>query len=330
MARIAPLFALGLALVAVTGGCSETLDAGTNHKDGLLPVDERNPLVVINDWAYDNWFGEYAVLLANGGGPPLAGIIVNTTSVWPDIQKNVTGWRDLVAAARASGLQNLPDPQTSVGARLVMPPSGNIDDTHPNRSEGALFIVNESKTLSLPNRPMVVATGDGLTDVADAYLIDHSVTERVVVIASLGGTTASGASMGAPNGDEDPWADTIVANRFRYIQVSAFYNQQADVPAAKVAQLPANPFGAWMAAKQPNLWQWFPASDQVAVLAVGVPTFANSVARVAADPSLSAGATVGPGLGMAQEGRGWLVNGCDGQAASARLWELLSHMPPSP
>ncbi|HVY39197.1 MAG TPA: hypothetical protein VHM31_14730 [Polyangia bacterium] len=330
MVRPAPLFALGLALVVMTGACDETLDAGTNRQHGLLPVDERNPLVLINDWAYDNWSGEYAVLLANTGGPPLAGIIVNTTSVWGDIQKNVSGWRDLVAAARESGLQNIPDPQTSVGAKLVMPASGNIDDTRPNRSEGALFIVNQSKTLSLPNRPMVVATGDGLTDVADAYLIDHSVTERVVVVASLGGTTASGGSMNAPNGDEDPWADTIVANRFRYIQVSAFYNQQGDVPTAKVAQLPATPFGAWMAAKQPNLWQWFPASDQVAVLAVGIPTFASSVARVAADPTLPAGSTVGPGLGMSPYGQGWLVNGCDGQAPAKRLWEMLGKVSTGP
>ena len=127
---------------------------------------------------------------------------------------------------------------------------------------------------------MVVATGDGLTDVADAYLVDHSVTERVVVVASLGATIATGGNMDIPNGDTDPWADTIVANRFRYIQVSAFYNQQDDVPPAKVAQLPANPLGTWMAAKVP-VYPWNPASDQVAVLAVGVPTFATSVTRVA-------------------------------------------------
>ena len=322
MARLAPLFALGLALVAVTGGCSETLDAGTNREHGLLPVDERNPLVVMNDWPYDNWFGEYAVLLSSGAGPQLTGIIANTTPTWPDIQKNLTGWQDMVTAARASGIKNLPDPLPSVGAPLVMPASGDIDQTRPNRSRGALFIVDESKRVSLPNRPLVVATGDGLTDVADAYLVDPSVTERVVVVASLGGMTAAGANMGDPNGNADPWADTIVANRFRYVQVSAYYNQQGDVPAAKVAQLPANPLGTWMAGKQPNLWQWFPASDQVAVLAVGVATFASSVSRIAADPSVSAGSTAGPGLGIAPGGRGWLVTACDAKAASDRLWEL--------
>ncbi len=68
---------LALATAVVAGGCTETLDAGYNRPSGLLPVDERNPIILLNDGAYDNWSGEYAVLLANGGGSPLAGIIVN-------------------------------------------------------------------------------------------------------------------------------------------------------------------------------------------------------------------------------------------------------------
>ena len=62
--------------------CSETLDAGHNRPHGLLPVDERNPVILYqDDWSGD-WLGEYAVLLANTGGPPLAGIIVNTSPWW--------------------------------------------------------------------------------------------------------------------------------------------------------------------------------------------------------------------------------------------------------
>src|SRR6266567_2976420 len=77
---------LALAIAVIAGGCTETLDAGYNDPSGLLPVDQRNPLILLNDGAYDNWSGEYAVLLANGGGSPLAAIIVNETSAWPDIQ----------------------------------------------------------------------------------------------------------------------------------------------------------------------------------------------------------------------------------------------------
>src|SRR5665811_461001 len=127
----------------------------------------------------------------------------------------------VVAAATTSGLQNIPDPITSTESPLVMPASGDIDATQPNRSEGALFIVKASMSLGLPYRPLVIATGGALTDVADAYLLDHTVTQRVVVVSSLGGVSESGGNMGRPNGDADPWADTIVAERFRYIQVSA-------------------------------------------------------------------------------------------------------------
>ena len=215
----------------VTGGCSQTFDAGYDRPHGLLPVDERNPIILLNDGAYDNWSGEYAVLLANAGGSPLAGIIVNETSDWPDIDTNFGGYRDLVAAARASGLKDLPDPIASIGPPLVMPATGKIDDTQPNRSNGALTIVNTSKTLGLPYRPLVIATGGALTDVADAYLVDHTVTERVVIVSSLGSTSSTGGGMGVPNGQGDPWADVIVSSNFRYVQVSAWYDQLTDVPA---------------------------------------------------------------------------------------------------
>ncbi len=318
-----PLRLLALAALALACGCAETLDAGHDRPDGLLPVDERNPLVLINDGAYDNWFGEYAVLLAGSGGPPLAGIVVNSNSAWPDMQTNVQGYRDLVDAARASGLDNLPDPLASVESPLVAPASGQIDDTKPNRSEGALFIIDQSSRLALPYRPLVVATGGALTDVADAYLIDHTVTERVVVVASLGSVSSAGGGMGIPNGDGDPWADTIVAERFRYVQVSAFYDQLTDVPTSSLSDLPDNPLGSRIAAKQPNLWHWQPASDQVAVLAAGLPGFATKVERVSPAVPGGAAATAGPDLAMDPEGSNWLVTACNGAAATARFWQVL-------
>ena len=317
--------ASGLALAA----CGQTLDAGYDRPHGILPVDQRNPIILLNDGAYDNWSGEYAVLLANGGGSPLVGIIVDETSDWPDIQTNFGGYRDLVAAARESGLQNLPDPITSIGPPLVMPPTGNIDDTRPNRSNGALTIVNTSKTMGLPYRPLVIATGGALTDVADAYLVDHTVTERVVIVSSLGSTSSTGGGMGSPNGQGDPWADVIVASQFRYVQVSAWYDQLTDVPNSSLSKLPNNPLGAWIASKQPNLWQWSPASDQVSVLAVGLPAFATAIERVAPTGSLDAGrtgdagATAGPDLATDQSGPDWLVTACDGAAATSLFWKVL-------
>jgi hypothetical protein len=298
------------------------LDAGSDHPHGHLPVDERNPIVLVNDWAYDNWQGEYSVLLANGGGPDLAGIIVTTGTDWNDLDANVSGWRELVAAARESGLVNIPDPVASIGSPLVRPESGDIDATEANRSEGALFIVAASKRLSLPYRPLVVATGGRLTDVADAYLVDPTVVDRVVVVSSLGLLTESGGGMNYPNGDQDPWADAIVAERFRYVQVSAYYDQLTDVTDSSLPDLPANPLGDWIASKQPNLWEWEPASDQVSIVAVGLPSFATAVERVAFAP-VEADATTGPDLATDPNGSGWLVTECDGAVATAEFWRLL-------
>ena len=312
-----------IALALAAAGCTETFDAGATRQHGLLPVDERNPLVLVNDGAFDNWQGEYAVLLANGGGPKLAGIVVGTSGPWPDIDTNDTGWRDLVKAARASGLRDIPDPITSIGAPLKRPASGEIEATQPNRSGGALFILEAAARLSLPYRPLVVATGGRLTDIADAYLIDPTVADRVIVVSSMGTLSASGATMGAPNGEMDPWADSIVTARFRYVQVSAFYDQLADVPAARLSELPANELGAWIAAKQPGIWSIPEASDQVAVVAAGIPSFVTAVERVSAAGPVGAGATAGPDLSLNPQGSGWLVTGSAGTAATARFWELL-------
>jgi len=61
-----------LVVAATAIGCMETRDLGSTVPHGLLPVDERNPIVLLNDNAFDNWQGEYAILFANGGGPKLA------------------------------------------------------------------------------------------------------------------------------------------------------------------------------------------------------------------------------------------------------------------
>src|SRR5262245_10279404 len=130
--------ALALALT----GCTQTLDAGSSRSHGPLPVDERTPVVLSNDGAYDNWQGEYAMLLANAGGPRLAGIVVNASPAWPDLDANLRGWNELTEAARQSGLRAIPEPIASSGAPLVRPTSGAIEDTRPNASDGARFIVD--------------------------------------------------------------------------------------------------------------------------------------------------------------------------------------------
>jgi len=315
--------ALTLTFVALALGCSESRNLGSTVPRGQLPVDYRNPILITNDGAFDNWQGEYAVLLANGGGPKLAGIVVNTSPNWPNLDTNVAGWRALVQAARDSGLRDIPDPISSSGPPLSQPASGRVGDTTPNRSEGAHLIIETSMTLSQPYRPLVIVTGGRLTDVADAYLMDPTVAERVVVVASLGSTTAAGAAMGPPNGEMDPWADAIVTANFSFIQVSAFYDQTADASPSLLADRPANAFGDWIAAKQPMIWNLAQAADQVGVVAVGIPSFVTQIESVSVAGPIGTGANAGPDLLSDRSGSLTLVTGSAGAAATARFWQLL-------
>lgn len=311
--------AAALSSIRCQGG---TLDAGGYVSHGPLPVDERNPVIIADDSATDNWMGEYAVLLANSGGPPLAGIIVSPSTYWPNVDSNVSDWNQLIAAARSSGLRNIPDVTASSGDPLVRPADGTIESTLPNRSAGARLIVEASSRLSMPGRPLVVASGTRLTEIADAYLIDPTVADRIVVVASLGTGGDSGAMVG-PNGDLDPWADWIVSQRFQYVQVSGYYDQTTDVTDSLVSSLPANPLGSWMAAKLPKLWKTPVAADQITVLALGVNRFVTDVRRVEADSTAAFDSMEGPPLLPKIDGPAWLVSSCAGPLAASTLWQML-------
>jgi hypothetical protein len=316
-----PLASCVVLALGLTTACQGDLDAGHDLERSELPVGPTNSVVLVNDGPWDNWQGEYALLLAQRG-TPLAGIVVGVGGMWFDLDSNLSGWQSLVAAARASGLTGVPDPTRSAAQPLERPADNNVDSTVPNDSEGARFIVQTSLRLATPARPLVVATGGRLTDVADAYLIDRTVVDRVVVVASLGTGFSDGelvARMGRPNGEMDPWANAIVAQRFRYVQVSAYYDQTFDLPVDRMAELPANAFGDWMRTKQPEILETDVASDQVSVLAVGLPAYVRAVARV------SAGAWEDDVLTLVPDeaGRAYLVTESDGAAATSRFWELL-------
>jgi hypothetical protein len=313
--RIATL-ALGL------NACSiHTLDAGFDEPHGALPIDERNPVILSNDGT-GNWYGLYSVLLSNSGGPQLVGITVNASSYATSLDDNLAGWQALVAAARASGLGGIPDPIPSVSTPLARPAGSEIDATVANGSDGARAILDASARASLPHRPVVVVAGGRLTDVADAYLLDHSVAERVVVVAALGSGSPSGGVMGAPNGELDPWADWIVVHRFRYVQVSAYYDATSDLSSSDLASLPANPLGDLVAAQAPDITDVPTQADQVSILAVGVPSFVVAAEQVDVDADVARSA-MGPDLAPSASGPHWLVTQVEPAAAATRLREML-------
>lgn len=312
-------------LMALAGCGTAHLDAGSDRPHGQLPVDERNPIIIANDGARDNWQGEYAVTFASAGQLVLVGIIVNTSPEYPSVDTNMQGWRSMVDAARSSNMQNIPDPTASPNPPLQRPADGNIESTAANRSPGAELIVETAHRLSQPHRPLVVATGGKLTDVADAYLIDKTVADSVVVVASLGHPSADGqgALMNDPNGGLDAWADEIVVKRFRYVQVNAYYPQREDVPATRIAELPANPFGAWMNSKLGDILELHEAADQNSVIASAFARFAIDVEQMSVTGSTTTVPIGVPVLGSTDDGRAWLVRRGDNAGATDRFWQAL-------
>jgi hypothetical protein len=87
--------------------------------------------------------------------------------------------------------------------------------------------------------------------------------------------------------------------------------------------LPPNPFGAWIAGKQPKIFNLAEAADQVSVVAVGVRTFATAIERVSATAFVAAGAVAGPDLVTNPNGGASLVTASAGAEATGRFWTML-------
>jgi hypothetical protein len=311
--RVAASLPIALALA----GCGGQLDAGSDVPHGPLPVDERSAVVVVNDGALDNWQGEYAALLAASGRLRFVGLVVNSTTEYPSVETNVTGFREMISAGRDSGMRHLPDPTASIAPALTEPASGSIEDTVPNRSEGARFILQAAAAYGSAVHPLAIATGGALTDVADAYLMDPSLAERAVVVSSLGQTDGDGASTFNPNGGHDTWATFIVTSRLRLVQVNGYYDQLLDVPDAQAKDLPKNAFGRWMATKRSELLDLVLACDQITVMAVAMPWFSADVTRLRVDD------TDPTQLVPDAAGQIWHVAQSDSVRARSDIWTIL-------
>lgn len=318
--RAAPL-AVAVATLTLVA-CGGPLDVGSNRDSGL-PVGPENPVILLNDTVTDNWQGEYALLLAHGGGPSVLGVVVSTGGLWTDLESNVSGWSQLLADATASGLPEVADLVSSASSNLERPEDDDIDATPANGSSGARYIVERSESIfAETSKPVVIAAGGRLTDVADAYLLDPSVVERVVVVASAGSNfdeADSSADVGRPNGEMDPWASEIVIQRFTYVQVGAHYDQTTDVPESRLDELPDAPFGDWLRLKRSQIDANPVAADQVSILAAALPEFVSALARVS--PAAVGGDV--PTLKADDSGSSYLVTTVDGTVATNRFWQLL-------
>ena len=125
--------------------------------------------------------------LASAGDIRLVGIISDyAQDNGPRLAEENWHYQHIIEKARRSGMKNIPNATAGAGTTLTKPASGLIEETVPIDTPGSRLIVQEAKKAN-PQTPLVIVTGGGLTTVADAYLLDHSIADNIVV-ASLMGT----------------------------------------------------------------------------------------------------------------------------------------------
>ena len=239
---IVVVLALGTGMIALIVGVEKR-----RHAKPGLPYGRGNLVVYDNDEAVDMYTDEYLLALASMGEIQLEGMITSSpiepfdpfVSV-ANYERDVSDREQLVAKAKASGFRNIPSRLRGPMGNLQEPASGRIEDTRPIGAEGSRFIVAEARKAST-EKPLVVVAGAPLTAEADAYLLDPSIADRVV-IAWLGGT---GRNMCDYNGWADPWAAYIVLQKMHLVQFP-LRMAPPSVPKDRLLGLPASPLTEYM------------------------------------------------------------------------------------
>jgi hypothetical protein len=173
-----------------TPGTSQDAGVDLSELPSPLAVDGTNPFVYVNDIPLDNFNGELALAMASDAdGVDLRGYLHEfPRPPWWDSDRKyerakslyVTHHRKTRELATRSGFTTLPPAELGLYDRHEKPRSGAIADTEPVGSPGTDTIVEAARSASREN-PLVVAVGGPLCTVADAYLTDPSIADRVVV-----------------------------------------------------------------------------------------------------------------------------------------------------
>ena len=234
--------------------CSLGAVAAPAVRKVVLPYDRTNPVIYDNDWTNDyvDW---YLMALASAGDIKYVGI--STSSSIPPYNKHMTAkhlaksveWRrKIVRLGRESGFRNVPDPVAGTVGNLKKPASGKVADTRPLDSPGSRQIIREAHKAT-PAKPLVVCVGGPLTVVADAYLLDNSIADRLVV-AYLDNHNAG---MYGFNGWSDGWAAYIVLTKLRLVQFTVQSKSAAQIPKKRLFELPDSPARDFMIASTPDV-----------------------------------------------------------------------------
>lgn len=215
-----------------------------------LSVDNTNPYVYIND-QNDNFNAELALAMASRGYIDLRGFVfAYAGEPWLRPEQFESRRRDYEShhstvheKAIESGFENLPPAETGVvGGRHERPETGVIEDTEPIGSTGTDRIVEEAKNASRDD-PLVLAVGCDLCTVADAYLQDPSIAERLVVFINWTGS----AEQPGYNIVQSGWSASVVLEELSAVLVGG---NSPLVKRDQVMALPDVPLKEFMLSKE--------------------------------------------------------------------------------
>ncbi len=196
----------------------------------FLPVKKGSRVIYDNDDHRDVYTDEYLLALHSLGKMKVKGVI--TTYADREYGQFVEGRQMIWELARRSGLRKLPLLFDGTNRKLVMPLDRRMEATVPLSIDGSRYLVEQAAKCS-PAHPLFVITGGQLTSIANAWLLDPSISDKVVVMGIFG------AEERTYNAGLDPWAWAIVLAKFRVVAIpdnqgSAFANPPK-VPKARIA-----------------------------------------------------------------------------------------------
>lgn len=258
-------------------GCSnETLVQSPS-----LPYDRSNPVFYDNDWTNDyvDW---YLLALASAGDIRYVGI--STSSSIAPYNRYMTASAlaveqqrraEIVARGRASGLRNLPDPVAGSRGHLVRPSSGILRDTAILDSPGSRAIVSAARDAET-DKPLLVIVGGPLTTVANAWLMDPGIADRIIVAW----IDNHARGMTGFNGWSDGWAAYIVLQHLRLVQFTGDSMPYARVTKERLMTLPDSPAREYMLALKPDVLDPEGDVDGPPAIPLMRPDYAVSAKRV--------------------------------------------------
>ncbi len=214
-----------------------------------FPITQSSSIIVDNDDHRDVYTEEYLMALSDLGEINLVGMITTYAPNKKEYDLFVKGREKLRLLAEESGMSNIPQVLAGTHLRLEEPPSRIIKDTPIMDLPASKFIVEKAHRAH-PDRPLVIVTGGQLTVIANAYLMDSTIADRMIISGVFG------VSKQDYNAGLDSWAWKIVLSKFRVFAVpigpssnrGTVYMKPPKVPKQQIhSQLPLNiPFFQWM------------------------------------------------------------------------------------